>query len=526
MTAHRSASSWVQIVGLTAIYVAAAKLGLMLDAVDRFATLVWPPTGIALAALLLLGNRVCPGITAGAFIVNWWTGASIPVALGIALGNTLEAVLGALMLRRFEGFRCSLDRLRDVLALIVFAAMLSTTVSATVGVINLLLGGIVVPDRFGETWRAWWVGDALGDLVVAPFLLTWSGLRRLRAQKRRFAEATVLTVILAALGSAIFFETIRAGPFLQVYMLFPVLIWAALRFGVRGGTAATMLVSGIAIWGTTQRMGPFVQPTLARSLLYLQVFMAVVAATALILGAAVSERAQAVRDREQLLAIVSHDLKNPLSVVQMNTVILKKHVADTEPGSRAGKQLAVIERASDRMDALIRDLLDKAALEAGQLPIRKGDCDAVALLREAANMLQPLAQEKRQHLSAGTLRTGLHVTCDRDRVFQVLSNLIGNAIKFTPEGGSISVMAEPFGYDARVSVSDTGAGIERDQLRHIFDPYWQAKPGVRQGTGLGLFIAKRIVEAHGGKIWAESTVGTGTRFYFTLPLSEKWAVAR
>src|SRR2546428_9165117 len=179
----------VRMVVLGVCYVATAKFGLSLDAVHSVATAVWPPTGIALVALVLGGCRLWPGIAVGAFLVNLWAGAPVPVACGIALGNTLEALVGTVLLQRLAGFSPALDRLRDVLSLVVLAAGLSTLVSATVGVTSGWLGGIIPTATFGKAWRTWWLGDAMGDLVVAPLLFVWSGRGRLARPLLWVAEA-------------------------------------------------------------------------------------------------------------------------------------------------------------------------------------------------------------------------------------------------------------------------------------------------------------------------------------------------
>ncbi len=158
---------------LAAIYVTVAHWGLQFDPVNRFATIIWQPAGVSLAALLLFGRDLWPGIAIGAAIVNVWIGAPLPVACGIALGNTLEALLGWYALQKIPGFRLTVDRLRDALGFIVLAAILSTAVSATIGVTSLYLGGLIPGSRFAETWFTWWQGDALGDLIVAAFLLNW-----------------------------------------------------------------------------------------------------------------------------------------------------------------------------------------------------------------------------------------------------------------------------------------------------------------------------------------------------------------
>lgn len=293
-----------RIVLLAALYVMAARVGLRLGAVSGFATLVWPPTGLSLAAVLLFGRKLWPGIALGALVVNVWNGAPIPVALGIAVGNTLEALVGAYALRRIPGFRVELDRLRDVLGLIVLAALGSTVVSATMGVASLYAGGLVSASRIAETWVAWWLGDAIGDLVVAPFLLAWITAPWKRASAKRLTEglalgAAILGTSLVLFGS----DTLARGvltAFRQPTTLLPLFIWAALRFGPPGVTGATVLVSAVAVSGTALGHGPFVRAELHDSLALLQGFMSVVAVTFLVLSAVTAEQERADRDRVDL----------------------------------------------------------------------------------------------------------------------------------------------------------------------------------------------------------------------------------
>lgn len=295
---------------LAIVYVAAARAGLMLDAVAGSATLVWAPTGIALAALLIGGFRLWPGILAGVLATNLLTGAPIPVAVGIGAGNTLEALAGAYALTRIPGFRRSLDRLVDVLGLIVFAALLSTALSATIGVSSLYLGGIVPLARFGETWRAWWLGDLIGALLVAPVVLAWSIMPRAVARDR-ILEAGALSLSLAAVSLIVFSAHAgdNHGALGEAYLFFPIIIWAAVRFGQRGSVSTTFLISVIAVGATVLGHGPFVQPQLHQSLIALQTFMAITAATFLVLGASISERdaatahlQKAITDQQRLMA--------------------------------------------------------------------------------------------------------------------------------------------------------------------------------------------------------------------------------
>lgn len=517
-----------QVAALAVVYTAVAKLGLMMDAVSGFATMVWPPSGVALAAIVLFGRRLWPGIALGSITVNLWIDAPVLPALAIGAGNTLEALLGALALRHVVGLRGTFDRLRHAIGLLVLAAMLSTTVSATVGVGSLHLAG-ALRAGFAETWRAWWLGDALGDIVVAPLLLSWVGNRRFDRSLLRIAEAAALGAALLAVTAFVFFHTPadESGSALRrPYLVFPMVFLIALRFGLRGATLATFATSAVAIAGTALGAGPFVRATLSQSLLGLQVYMAIVGATALLIGATISEWARAVRARDDLLAVVSHDLKGPLSAIRLSAAMVQRKVRPEAGDARLQRHIELVQRSTDRMSAIIQDLLDAAAVDVGRLSLTLREEDAGALVDEAVLLAQPVADQRGHALTVDKQRERLGVVCDRERVLRVLANLISNAIKYTPEGGSIRVTVAPRGRAACVSVTDTGIGMRPAELRRVFDPYFRAAPRSSEGSGLGLYIAKGIVEAHGGRIWAESEVGVGSSFHFTLPLSRDAAEDR
>jgi signal transduction histidine kinase len=235
--------------------------------------------------------------------------------------------------------------------------------------------------------------------------------------------------------------------------------------------------------------------------------------------AARAEAEAAVATREELLAIVSHDLRNPLGVIVTSASVLQRTPLEGNEGERVHTSAQIILRSADRMNRLIADLLDLAQIQAGQLAVEQKPQDVEELLREGLEMLRPLAARKDLKLDAMT-SGNLPVQCDRERVLQILSNLVGNAIKFTPDGGSIFIEAQATGREARFSVRDTGEGISEEELPRIFDRFWQAQKTNRTGIGLGLSIAKGLVEAHGGHLWVESKLGVGTTFFFTLPLGE------
>jgi len=281
---------------ITAVaYFIAAKLGLGMAVVASEVTTVWPPTGIALAAIVLWGNRVAVGVALGAFLANLLTpGETVWTAAAIAAGNTLEALVGASLLRAV-GFDRSLERLRDVLALVLLAAGLSTTLSATIGVTTICLAGKPWKE-FATLWWVWWTGDAIGDVVVAPVILTWAWAWPGGIAARRWAEAGVLGLGLLATCAIVF-----VGPLARPvtgyplhYAIFPFVVWAALRFGQRGTTAVTITASAVAIWSVATGWGPFAPTgTLHERLLLLLVFLATVAVTGLLLAAADAERDRA-----------------------------------------------------------------------------------------------------------------------------------------------------------------------------------------------------------------------------------------
>ena len=825
---------------LCGIYFSAAKLGLSLDAVSGFATAVWPPTGIALAALALFGYRLWPGIALGAFLVNASAGAPVLVASGMAIGNTLEAVVGTYLLRHVVGFQPALARLRDVFGLVVLAAGLSTLVSATLGATSGWLGGVIPAASYGQAWWTWWLGDLMGDLVVAPLLWIWSAPPRLHMPRRHLAEAGALLLCIVAVSLFVFGGPWAARTMTYLYLLFPVLIWAAFRFGPHGAVTTVGLVAAIAIWGTARGFGLFASQSLHEGLFELQAFMSSVAVTSLVVAAAVAERQHVEEVRARLAAIVEasddaiigatldgivvswnrgaeriygyaadevigrplailvpHDRPDELpellgrlrrgehieqyetvrrrkdgqtiyvsltispikhargriigtsavgrditarkhveealerqrrdtdfldratqvfnstlhrnavlqQVVQMATEVLgesctihlieedKTHLtpvatyhADPEtrkarlqvlrdnpirigdPASVVGRaaadgqpylvkdaqtegpvkhvdrlsiasliaipliaqgktlgvlatsimspprqftqadlQLATtladraalaIEKAqlyeqervlrqrlealnrliqevnrrksefvtlvshelktpltsmtgyvelllegqggqlvqtqrewlgiigdnADRLIALIDDLLDMARIEAGRIELKRTPIDLVPLIQEVTDVLRPQIEGKGQWLTLDLAEALPAVVVDADRVRQILTNLLANALKYTPSGGRITITARgDVGY-VRIAVQDTGIGVAPEEQAQLFTPFFRAQKDATQevgGTGLGLAITRALVELHGGTITVASVPGQGSTFSFTLPASQE-----
>jgi PAS domain S-box-containing protein len=264
-------------------YIGAAKLGINLDVAHGVITPVWAPSGIALAALLILGLRYWPAIAIGAFVANVTSDASAAVAAGIAVGNTLEPVIGAALVRRI-GFRPQLDRVRTVVAL-TGAALLSTAVSATNGVSVLTLAG-ERQDPYGEAWVLWWFGDAVGVLMVAPLLLVLYGWRHIRLSARQIVEGVAVLAAVAGLSAFVFL----GGAWRYPYMLFPFLLWATLRFQALGAAVSSFLVGAIGTWGAVAGEIPLRGASPTERVQVAQALFAVVAVSLLVMGATLAER--------------------------------------------------------------------------------------------------------------------------------------------------------------------------------------------------------------------------------------------
>jgi PAS domain S-box-containing protein len=233
----------------------------------------------------------------------------------------------------------------------------------------------------------------------------------------------------------------------------------------------------------------------------------------------------AVTAREDMLGIVSHDLRNPANAVKM----LARSILDDDDAAHfpahVMERVRIIQQAAEQIDALIQDLLDTTRLRGGRLHVNPQALDAAQLAERSIEGLRPLAEASRVSLHLHLPADLPHIHADADRITQLLSNLIGNAIKFTPPGGSVSVGAHPDGDEVLFVITDTGEGISPDELPHVFEQFFQsagdARRGTRRGAGLGLPISRGIVEAHGGNIWIESTLGVGTTVRFSLPVADK-----
>ena len=284
----------LKIIIFAVAYHIAARIGLLMAYVQPNTSPVWPPTGISIAILLISGINLWPGITLGVFVGSLITGAPLNIAFGMAVGNTLEAVVTVLALRKFMDFHDSLDRINDVIGLTV-VSLFSTAISATIGTSTLILATQTPSSTFFDIWFTWWIGDLLGALVVAPTILVWAKPISIKGKWKSILEGVGLIVLIILITWYVFsnIPPINVTHQAMIYVIFPFVIWAALRFGQHGATAGISLISAIAIWGTVSGSGPFALESINNSLILLQTFMGVVSITSLILAATSIEKRNA-----------------------------------------------------------------------------------------------------------------------------------------------------------------------------------------------------------------------------------------
>lgn len=523
--------------GVALAYVALGRLGLELAHVQTNATLVWPPTGLSIAALVLFGPRLWPGVALGALIVNLSVGTPPWVAVLIAGGNTLEAVIGAWLLR-LAGFRPELDRLRDVL---VFAAtgIAASVVSASVATLTLSVAGRLDGAPPEVLWLEWWLGDVGGAAVVAPLLFVWArGAPSWRALARRgdvwmMAALIVLTAIFT-------FSGLLPESWLERllgYAAFPLLIYAGLRTGPRGAVTAAAAVGAIAVVGTALARGPFsAVGDPHHGLLLLWAYVTSLGLAAAILAAAVAERDAAERARvaahaqaeraSSLEALgvlaggVAHDFNNLLTVILGQLSLLEPQLAD--PSSQ--RDLSAIGEASERAAALCRQLLAVGR----QQPMDIERVDLRALVEERRELLTSAASEPiRVRFELG--ETGW-VRADTRSLERVLMDLVSNARAAMPDGGELVVRTGREQLDARraktrrvrasmhasLTLVDDGCGMTDEVRTRALEPFYTTRSDAG-ARGLGLSSAFGIVRQLGGALWLRSAPGDGTEVHILIP---------
>jgi len=398
-------------IAICAVYIAAAKLSLRFASIHPSATPVWAPTGIAIATLLALGSRFWPAILAGAFVANFTTAGTALTSLGIATGNTLEALLAAYLVNRFAGGRHAFERTWDILRFALYAGVLSTAVAATFGVTSLSLGGFADWDQYWPIWRTWWLGDWAGALVFTPLLLLWTANPRPKWTERQIIEATVLLGMLLLTAGIVygplFHAQMRNDPW--TFLCTPFFVWAAFRFGQRESSAVIFVFCCIAVAGTKLGYGPFARSSPNESLLLLQTFLGAKVVMTLAFAAEVSER----RRQEEHTKLLS--VTDPLTGLANYRLLLDRIDLEIKRYARTGRPFSIL--------LLDLDGLKKINDAYGHVAGSRALCRIAAVLRSHCREVDTPARYGGDEFALILPETPLEQACQvAERISQRLAN--------------------------------------------------------------------------------------------------------
>jgi signal transduction histidine kinase len=510
-------------------YWIAARLSLTLALVHGQVTPIWPPTGIALVAVLVLGRWVWPAIFAGALAVNLPIGPSPLGAAFIATGNTLAPLVAAELLRPV-GFRLELDRLRDAAAIIGLGALVSMSISASVGTSVLVRSGTVPPSDFWPTWAVWWTGDAMGVLLVAPFLLSLlPGSSGPALTLRSGAWFAALLGGIALVTWALFQNRLHLE-----YLVFPLIMVAAWRYRLRGAAPAALMASGVAVWSAVHGTGPFASGTLVEKMITLQVFNICVALTSFVLATFVGTRERqeemtrlyaasnaASEAKSAFLNVAAHELRTPITVLSGYLSMMDDGSLGRAPDAWA-VPLQILKTKTGELTRIMETLVKASQIDANVTPLKGQVIDLRNLVEDAVARARPRADLLHADISTKLAIGALPVNADKEELGRVLDNLINNSLSYSAPPARLFIDVSRDSEWALVRVKDDGVGIPEDQREQLFDRFYRgANPAVAKvpGVGLGLYISRQLAEHHSGSLVLESsTPEEGTVFTLAIPL--------
>jgi signal transduction histidine kinase len=544
----------IELLAIGLVYFAFAKTGLALASIHPSATPIWPPTGVALAAVMLRGYRVWPAIFVAAWLANATTAGSLSTSFAIALGNTLESLVGAYLISRWSGGLRTFDSPAGVARFALIVLVAATPISATIGVGSLALAGFADEAYLASTWVTWWLGDLAGALVISPVIVLWIQSGSESRPREDLLETGAVIAAAIAVGIVAFSPLLAQTPsraplgFLAVLPL----MWAALRRNQRDTASVALVLSGFALWGTLSGEGPFARSTLNDSLLLLLMYMISTSVPSLALSADVAVHRQTerrlrdahaaldrtVRERTtaleetrealhqaqkmealgQLTGGIAHDFNNVLTAIINSLESARGAVAeDAKTRKRLGRALQAARNGA----ALVQQMLVFA--RRGPLQVQPTDVNKI--------IISSVAMFSRSCPETIELRTDLApdlpwATADATQVQTAILNLAVNARDAMPAGGRLTIRTRsaplagpaqlPPGDYVSITIADTGEGMSPDVLARAFEPFFTTKD-IGKGTGLGLSMVYSTMQQMGGDVAIESRPGEGTTVRLMLP---------
>jgi signal transduction histidine kinase len=479
---------------LALLYLGSAQLGYALDFSGPVAAIVWLPVGVGISFLYLGGMRFWPGVLLGDLLANDYTALPIGSALGQTTGNILEMLAATALIRRLVRRGSPLESVRGLGGMLVALAA-GTVVSATIGGLSLRLGGVTAPDDVVQVWRTWWLGDFTGALIVVPLAIAWSRPPRPEDWRGRLIEAILVLAIVAVLTDVAFMSD---API--TYIVFPALMWAALRFGQRGATLAVAIAAGLTVWDTTHFSGPFAFESITRSVLATQLYIAVAALTALCLAAVVSERELFARrlaaSRLRLIEAadterrrLEHDLHDGAQQ-RLTALAVRLDQSAEDARDDPGRAARMFEEAGGELALAIEELRQLA----------HGLHPAVLSHLGLSSAVRDVALRSAVPITITALPTNRVASTVESTAYFVFAEAVTNAQKHA-QAHAILVRIVVAGGFLRVEVSDDGVG------------------GAAESAGSGLEGLRDRVEAVGGSFALESPPGRGTRVRAAIPLT-------